>query len=98
MKIPFQDKTFCFTGKFLTLDPETEKPFTRTALETIVLTRGGQIKKGIVRSLDYLVVGGAGSSRYAHGTKGKKLLQAEQQANTQILSETQFLETISSTD
>ena len=47
-----------------------------------------------MRSLDYLVVGDEGSPLYEHGSKGKKIVTAEEQENTQIISERDFLDSL----
>ena len=59
-----------------------------------ILEKGGIVKKSVIKSLDYLVVGGLGSNLYSEGSKGNKILRAEEQSNTTILTEDEFFEAI----
>ena len=92
--VEMKGKSFCFTGKFETKKKGTDDLLTRKQVSELVIDKGGIVKKSVVRSLDYLVVGGLGSNLYSEGTKGKKILKAEEQENTRILTEKDFFETI----
>ena len=48
-------KKFCFTGKFLKINPVTEKNFTRKELEEEIKSKGGIIKSSVTSDLDYLI-------------------------------------------
>ena len=89
--IEFKEKSFCITGEFLTLQKGSEKPLTRNMVSKMIEAKGGIIKKAVIKSLDYLVIGEGGSDRYKEGTKGKKYIKAEEQQNTTIISETELL-------
>jgi hypothetical protein len=52
------------------------------------------VSKSVTKNLDYLVVGGLGSSRYIAGSKGQKIIKAEKQPNTNILAEEEFLDLV----
>ena len=84
-------KKFCITGKFLKINPVTEKNFTRRELEEEIKIKGGIIKSSVTSDLDYLIVGGLGSTAYSEVTKGKKIIKAEIQKNIKIIKEEEFL-------
>ncbi len=67
-EIVFEDKLFCFTGKFFY--------GTRKRCEGDVLERGGQSKSRITMATDYLVIGLIGSSDWLHSTHGTKIENA----------------------
>ena len=92
--IKFKEKSFCITGEFLTLQKDSDKSLTRNIVSKMIETKGGIIKKSVLKSLDYLVIGEAGSDRYTKGTKGKKYTKAEEQQNTNIISETELLKAL----
>jgi len=92
--IEFKEKSFCITGELLTLQKGSEKLLTRNMVSKMIEEKGGIIKKGVIKSLDYLVIGEGGSDRYKEGTKGKKYTKAEEQQNTTIISETELLKVL----
>ena len=92
--IEFKEKSFCITGAFSTLQKDGKIPLTRTMISELVVAKGGIIKKTVIKSLDYLVIGGAGSDRYKEGTKGSKYTQAQQQPDTKIISEEELLDAL----
>lgn len=87
-------KTFCFTGKFETKQKGSDKTLTRNILHELIEKKDGIVSKSVTKNLDYLVVGGLGSSRYIAGSKGKKIIKAEKQLNTKILTEEEFLDLV----
>ena len=94
MPIEIAGKSFCITGKISEINEATEKPYTRAEVSTLIEQQGGIIKKSVIRSLDYLVIGGLGSDKYLEGTKGTKYIKAEQQENTQIISDTELFKVL----
>lgn len=80
-------KTVCLTGNF-DIDPSRERIINR------IVELGGIIKKDIVKSLDYLIVGNQGSKDYKSGSKGSKIEKAEhfneKGASIKIISESEF--------
>jgi NAD-dependent DNA ligase len=92
--IEIKGKSFCFTGKFETQSKNSDDLLTRNQVSKLVEDKGGIVKKSVIKSLDYLVVGGLGSNLYSAGTKGQKIMKAEEQENTRILSEDEFFEAI----
>ena len=89
--IILKEKSFCITGEFLTLQKGSQKPLTRNMVSKMIEAKSGSIKKTVIKSLDYLVIGEGGSDRYTKDTKGKKYAKAEEQQNTTIISETELL-------
>ncbi len=79
MAIEFEGKTFCLTGGFSTKQKDSDKPLTRKQVSDLVTQQGGIIKGSVTKGLDYLVVGGKGSILYSSGTKGDKIIKAEEQ-------------------
>ena len=72
--IALQGKSVCLTGNF--------DHGSRAEVEALVKTRGGSIAPGVAKTLDYLIVGGQGSSAWAsgnYGTKVKKALELQAQ-------------------
>ena len=65
--IEFQDRAFCFTGKF--------HSGTRNWCEEQVVVRGSRVS-GIAKDLDYLVIGEVGSRDWIHSTHGRKIEKA----------------------
>ena len=92
--IILKEKSFCITGEFLILQKGSEESLTRNIVSKMIEAKGGIIKKSVIKSLDYLVIGGAGSDRYTKDTKGKKYIKAEEQQNTTIISETELLKAL----
>ena len=92
--IMLKEKSFCITGEFLTPQKDGEKPLTRNMVSKMIEAKGGIIKKTVIKSLDYLIIGEGGSDRYKEGTKGKKYIKAEEQQNTTIISETELLKAL----
>ncbi len=92
--VEIRGKTFCFTGKFETKKKNSDDLLTRKQVSELVENEGGIVKKSVVKTLDYLVIGGLGSSLYSEGSKGSKFQKAEQQSNTTILTEDDFFDAI----
>ena len=61
--IILKEKSFCITGEFSTLQKGNEKPLTRNMVSKMIEAKGGSIKKTVIKSLDYLVIGEGGSDR-----------------------------------
>ncbi len=82
-EIIFAHKHFCFTGKFFS--------GTRKWCQREVEAHGGLIIKGVVRELNYLVIGEIGSRDWIHSTHGRKIEKAvrfnERRARINIVSE-----------
>ena len=57
-------KSICLTGDF--------KIGGREEVEKILLSKGGEIKKNVVKGLNYLIVGDLGSENYSMGSYGGK--------------------------
>ena len=64
-KITFQDTKFCLTGDFVFAP--------RKICEQVIARHGGVIKSNASKQLNYLVVGGLGSSEWKHGSFGTKI-------------------------
>ena len=64
-----------FIGKFFVLTGDFSSGSKEEIAEHIN-GKGGTIKSGISKSVDYVVVGNLGSDRYTHGTYGTKVLKA----------------------
>lgn len=64
----FNDKLYCFTGKFLSA--------TRRECEELTATLGGICKTSVSGKLDYLVIGFIGSEDWAHTSYGRKIEKA----------------------
>jgi len=77
----------------MTENKDTNKPMTRKQLSLLIEKKGGIVKKSVVKGLDYLVIGSAGSDKYAYGSKGTKQAKAEEQG-TEIISEVEILEAL----
>ena len=92
--VEIKGKSFCFTGKFETKQKDSEELLTRSQVTELLEKEEGIVKNSVIKTLDYLVVGGLGSNLYSEGVKGKKILKAEQQPNTMILSEDEFFKAI----
>lgn len=85
--IQIQDRTFCFTGRFVS--------GTRRECEGVVIDRGGMIHPRIAGHVDYLVVGFFGSDDWAHTAFGRKIEAAmelqKKGAGIKIVSEDHWL-------
>lgn len=64
-RVQFQDKSFCFTGKFF-FGP-------RKKCEAVVEERGGFLSGSPSGKTDFLVIGMIGSSDWIHSTHGRKI-------------------------
>lgn len=69
-EVQFSDRRFCLTGDFCF--------GTRASCEEAITARGGVMAGGVSKKLDYLVVGGLGSSEWKHGSFGTKIEKAMQ--------------------
>ncbi len=80
-------KTVCLTGNF--------DIGSREDIINWLTSLGAIVKKGVIKSLDYLIVGNSGSDQYKDETKGTKLKKAEEfngkGANIQIIYEKDFI-------
>lgn len=80
-------KTICLTGEFNT--------GTRQQIINRLTELGAIVRSGVIKSLDYLVIGANGSMNYKKGSTGSKQEKAEQYnlngANIKILSESNFI-------
>lgn len=79
-----ENHSFCFTGKIETINPETEKSFTRDRMKEIVIENGGIVKSSITKDLDYLV-------QIDPESNSLKSLKAKE-LGVKIISEKQFFE------
>ena len=66
--VEFNDKTFCFTGKFYA--------GTRQWCENITQSKGGKSTSTITKKVDYLVIGELGNEAWIHSTHGRKIESA----------------------
>ena len=82
--IDFSGKTVCLTGEF--------ESGSRVEISDRLVQMGALINNHVVKSLDYLIVGGNGSNAWAsgnYGTKVKKALELQEKgSNIQIIRET----------
>jgi NAD-dependent DNA ligase len=89
-EIVFVHKHFCFTGKFFS--------GTRKWCQKEAQTRGGLIISGVVRNLNYLVIGEIGSRDWIHSTHGRKIEKAvgfnEKGAEINIVGEQHWAESL----
>lgn len=67
-KIEIPGRTFCLTGDFAFAP--------RSKCEEAISERGGSVKSGVSKKINYLVVGGLGSAEWKHGSFGTKLEKA----------------------
>jgi NAD-dependent DNA ligase len=63
--IKFQDRSFCFTGKFRFGE--------RKECEAATVQLGGRVEKSVTRKLDYLVIGTLASRDWVHSNHGRKI-------------------------
>lgn len=66
--ITHQEKTFCFTGKFVN--------GSRNSIETRAKKQGAHISNNVTRKTDYLVIGTLASRDWAHTSHGRKIQKA----------------------
>jgi NAD-dependent DNA ligase len=66
--IRFDGRLFCLTGDFV-FGP-------RSTCEEAIVRRGGEVKSGISKKIDFVVVGGLGSKEWKHGGFGTKVERA----------------------
>jgi len=60
--------TFCLTGEFVFA--------TRAHCESVTEKRGGIVSRSVTKKVNYVVVGGLGSSEWKHGSYGTKIAKA----------------------
>ncbi|MFC1588252.1 BRCT domain-containing protein [Planctomycetota bacterium] len=86
-EIEFPNKAFCFTGKL--------KAGKRADMHKLVVEQNGIIKKGVVTTLNFLVIGAASNPLWAYSTYGRKIEKAisiqEKGYPLQIVQESDFL-------
>ncbi len=88
-EIVFTHMQFCFTGKFLS--------GTRKWCQRETEACGGIITTGVVRNLDYLVIGLIGSRDWMHSTHGRKIekvVRYNEKAKINIVSEQHWAESL----
>jgi NAD-dependent DNA ligase len=66
--VEFEDASFCLTGNFVFGPKRVCKSF--------IEERGGVVTSSITKKLNYLVIGGLGSSEWKHGSFGTKVEKA----------------------
>lgn len=83
-----EGKSICFTGKFLA--------GSRKIMESLAKAKGGEIRNGIARDLDYLIIGSMASRDWkfsSHGRKIEAVLKNKQQGyETHILNEETWMD------
>jgi len=81
--VKFDHRVFCLTGDFL--------HGAKDEIAVIIESRGGSIASGVSKKVDYVVVGGQGSDKWAFGNYGGKVKKAldliEQGISIQIIRE-----------
>ncbi|MBS1170592.1 MAG: hypothetical protein H6R01_1510 [Burkholderiaceae bacterium] len=86
----FEQKIFCFTGKFAS--------GSRQWCEELTSSLGGVVSPGITKRLNYLVIGEIGSRDWIHSTHGRKIEKAVEYvdagSNIAIVSEMHWHEHI----
>lgn len=84
--IIFQDRAFCFTGKFFF--------GTRSACQRATIERGGILHQNPIQQTHFLVIGTLGSADWLHSTHGRKIEHAVKLSETgspiAIVSEEQW--------
>mgnify|MGYP002408961253 FL=1 len=82
-RIQYTDNSFCLTGNFT--------HGTKDEIGIIIESRGGAIAKGVSKKIQYVIVGGAGSEKWAYGNYGSKVKKAleliNQGCSLQIIGE-----------
>lgn len=66
--IPFSGSTFCLTGDFVFAP--------RTICADAIERRGGSVSSSVTKKVNFLVVGGLGSTEWKHGSFGTKIEKA----------------------
>lgn len=88
--IVFEGNLFCLSGNF--------NHGSKTDIEKIITDRGGLCKSSIVKSTNYLIVGGLGSQEWSMGNFGTKVEKAlsmqEKGSDIKIISEEEFFKAI----
>lgn len=89
--ITFEGSLFCLSGNF--------NHGSKADIEKIITDRGGSCKGSIVKTTNYLVVGGLGSQEWSMGNFGTKVEKAlsmqEKGSEIKIISEEEFIKAIS---
>ena len=88
-EVRFPGYVFCLTGNFVYAPREVCIRETEQ--------RGGLVKSGVSKKLDYLVVGGLGSPEWKHGsfgTKIEKAMQLKQKASIVIVHEDRWAQSL----
>lgn len=68
--VAIPEATFCLTGDFVFAS--------RAHCESVIQKRGGFTSKTVTKKVNYVVVGGLGSSEWKHGSFGTKIEKAMQ--------------------
>lgn len=66
--IEFEGKSFVLSGDFL--------HGSKKDVEAFIVSKGGEVAKGVSKKVSYVVIGDAGSERYAFGNYGSKAKKA----------------------
>lgn len=81
LKNILQGKSYCFTGDVKVINPETQKTFTREECQALVLQYGGEVKSGVSKKLNVLVLADpksqSGKARKAR-QEGVEMIGAEE--------------------
>ena len=89
-EVEFEDKIFCFTGKF--------SYGSRKTVEGKAFELNGSAKKDPTRDTDYLVIGSIGNSDWLHSTHDRKIERAvelkKQGHKIQIVSEEHWVKSV----
>lgn len=88
--VPIQGMSFCLTGTFVL--------GTRKECEDLIAEAGGMIRKSVVKTLDYLVIGEYATESWKHSNAGLKIskaIQYNEQKGTaiKIVAEKQVFQT-----
>lgn len=87
-EIIYNMNQFCLTGDFI--------HGARNFIESVIIDRGGLISKGVSKKIQYLIVGGLGSPKWAYSEFGEKVAKAlelnEKGARIKILKECDLFE------
>lgn len=88
--LSFDGKLFCLSGNF--------EYGSKNEIEQLILERGGTCKSSIVKSTDYLIVGGLGCQDWKMGNYGSKVEKAlamqDKGSNIKIVNEEEFFKAI----
>ncbi|MDR2456943.1 MAG: BRCT domain-containing protein [Clostridiales Family XIII bacterium] len=77
--IIFQNKNFVLTGNF--------NAGKRKKVEILIQKKGGNVKKGVTKNVDYVIIGGLGNRSYVNGTYGTKVKKA-MELGVKVIKET----------